>query len=121
MLTCECTEIDRELTFPAWQNIKHAVNITRLESGGIESVISEQQQCVRNQWDTKDRVGTVSVQHEECGIMEADEADEADEGDVFHDQGSLDRGGEIGGGDGQGHGGCNGQLDRVGDGQVDGG
>ena len=49
--------------------------------------------------------------------MEAD----GDMGDVFHDQGSLDRGGKIGGGDGQGHGGCDGQLDRVCDGQVDGG
>ena len=42
MWTCICTEIDGA-DFPAWQDIKHAVNITRLESGGILSVISEQQ------------------------------------------------------------------------------
>ena len=53
-------------------------------------------------------VGTFQVQLEECRIMEADD------GDVFHDQGSLDRGGGIGVGDGKGHGGCNGQPDRAG-------
>ena len=40
--TCICTEIDGA-GFLAWQDSKHPVNMTRLESGGILSVISEQQ------------------------------------------------------------------------------
>ena len=39
VLTCKYTEIDGELTFPAWQNIKHAFDITRLGSGGVSHLI----------------------------------------------------------------------------------
>ena len=62
VLTCKCTEIDRA-DFPAWQDIKHAVNITRLESGGILSVISELQHesginGIQRTADTVDTVDT---------------------------------------------------------------
>ena len=55
--------------FPAWPDIIHAVNITRLESGGILLVISEQQsnRCIRQyesgiNGDTKDTVDTVDTE-----------------------------------------------------------